>query len=119
MTTDIRNSRIIFLNSPELSAPLMARIEALESMLRAKARSYTNDSLEADDIYAAMVDEILFKSKPTDSDARILTRAMWAGKAVVRRNLAYSAIVGSEGEMTRSFFLVHKIDDENFLVEVL
>ncbi len=94
MTDDIRNQksvkRIIFLNPPELSAPLMARIEALESMLRAKARSYTNDSLEADDIYAAMVDEIFFKSKPTDSDARILTRAMWAGKAVVRRNLAYS-----------------------------
>jgi len=92
--------RIIFLNPPELYEPLARRIEALEYRLRAKSRSYANNALEADDIYAAMVDEILFKSKPTDSDSRILTRAKWAAKAVVRRNLAYSALVGTEAEMT-------------------
>jgi DNA-binding NarL/FixJ family response regulator len=93
--------RIIFLNPPELYAPLLSRIEALEAKLRAMSRRFSNgDNLEADDIYAAMVDEILFKSKPTDSDSRILTRAKWAAKAIIRKTLAYSAMVGDESEMT-------------------
>ncbi|MBI5954364.1 MAG: hypothetical protein HY865_22130 [Chloroflexi bacterium] len=105
--------RIIFLNPPELYEPLARRIESLEPRLRAKARSFANgDGLEADDIYAAMVDEILFKSKPTDSDSRILTRAKWAAKAVIRRNLAYSALVGTEAEMT------NKDEDEDIDIDI-
>ncbi len=91
--------RIVFLNPPELFAPLAKRIESLESKLRAKARSYSNDPLEADDIYGSMIDEILFKSKPEDSDARILTRATWAAKACVRKYKAYSMMVEDEAIM--------------------
>lgn len=91
--------RIIFLNPPELYAPLAERIEKLDKQLRAKARSYATDPLEVDDIYGAMVDEILFKSKPEDSDSRILTRATWAAKACVRKYRKYSMMVEDEASM--------------------
>ncbi|MBI5954406.1 MAG: sigma-70 family RNA polymerase sigma factor [Chloroflexi bacterium] len=91
--------RIIFLNPPELYEPLAKRIETLESKLRSKARSFSNDPLEADDIYGAMIDEILFKCKPEDSDSRILTRATWAAKACVRKYRAYSMMVEDEASM--------------------
>lgn len=94
--------RVVFLNQPENYPLLAERIQQLDSRLKAKAASYAHDPLEADDIYGAMVDEILFKSDPEDSDARILTRATWTAKAVVRRNLAYSMFVGDESEMTRA-----------------
>ncbi|MBI5954395.1 MAG: sigma-70 family RNA polymerase sigma factor [Chloroflexi bacterium] len=91
--------RVIVLNPPELYEPLMKRIDALEPSLRAKARSYGNgDQMAADDIYGAMIDEILFKSKPTDSNQYIITRAKWAARAVVRRNRAYNALVGDESD---------------------
>lgn len=90
------NKRIIFLNDQSVYPALAERIDKLENKLRAKARAYSNDPLEADDIYGAMVDEILFKSKPEDSDARILTRAAWAAKACVRKYKAYSMMVEDE-----------------------
>lgn len=96
------NKRIVFLNPPELYAPLAARIEKLENRLRAKAASYASCQLEADDIYGAMVDEILFKSSPDDSDARILVRATWAAKACVRNYKTYSMMVSDEGSMSSS-----------------
>lgn len=93
------NKRVIFLNQKENYPALAERIQKLDARLKAKAFSYANDPLEADDIYGAMVDEILFKSSPEDSDSRILTRATWAAKAIVRRNKAYAMHVGDEGEM--------------------
>ncbi len=91
--------RIIVMNPPSLYPKLAHRIESLENKLRAKATSYSNDPLEADDIYGAMVDEILFKSNPDDSDARILTRATWAAKACVRKFKTYSMMVEDEASM--------------------
>jgi len=91
--------RIIFLNDQSLYPALSERIEKLDHKLHAKARSYANDPLEADDIYGAMVDEILFKCSPDDSDARILTRATWAAKACVRKYKTYSMMVEDEYSM--------------------
>lgn len=91
--------RIVFLNDQSLYPALSKRIEQLENRLRAKAASYSNDPHEAEDLYGAMQDEILFKSKPEDSDARILTRATWAAKAVLRQYKTYSALVEDETSM--------------------
>lgn len=102
--------RIIVMNPPSLYPELTERIKSLESKLRAKAASYANDPLEMDDIYAVMVEEILFKCKPEDSDARIITRATWAAKAVIRRYNAYSLMVEDEAS------LLSKVDDEDELV---
>jgi hypothetical protein len=106
------NKRIIFLNPPEMFAPLAKRIESLETKLRSKATSYSNDPLEADDIYGAMIDEILFKCKPEDSDSRILTRATWAAKACVRKYRAYLMMVEVEQVM------LNKIRDEENELEM-
>jgi len=102
--------KIIVMNPPSLYPALTLRIESLESKLRAKAASFANDPLESDDIYAVMVEEILFKCKPEDSDARILTRATWAAKAVLRRYNAYSAMIEDEASM------LAKIEDEDELI---
>ncbi len=92
--------RIVFLNPPEDYKALSMRISALEYRLRRMSRAMSTNPLDADDLYGAMVDEILFKSKVEDSDARILTRAKWAAKAVIRKNAAYAMHVGDESEMT-------------------
>lgn len=95
-----KTKRVVILNQPENYPILAKRIDELEPRLRDMSRSFANGNLEADDIYGAMVDEILFKSKPEDSDARILTRAKWTAYAVVRRNLLYNAYVADESAMT-------------------
>lgn len=102
--------KIVIMNHPSLYPALTSRIESLEGKLRAKAASFANDPLESDDIYAVMVEEILFKCKPEDSDARIITRATWAAKAVLRRYNAYSAMIEDESSM------LAKIDDEDELI---
>lgn len=105
------NKRIIVLNPPTLYPQLTKRIAELESKLQAKARLYANDPLEADDIYAVMVEEILFKCKPEDSDSRILTRATWAAKACVRKYRTYSMMVEDEATMLTQ---IHDGENEEF-----
>lgn len=91
--------RLVVMNPPSLYPELIKRIEKLEAKLRVKANSYANYPLESDDIYAAMVEEILFKCKPDDSDSRILTRATWVAKAIIRKYKAYSSMVEDESSM--------------------
>jgi DNA-directed RNA polymerase specialized sigma24 family protein len=103
--------RIIVINPPSLYPELAKRIADLENKLQVKARSYANDPLESDDIYAAMVEEILTKCKPDDSDSRILTRAMWAAKACVRKYRAYSMMMEDESAMLTK---IHDAENEEF-----
>jgi len=91
--------RIIIINPPSLYPELVKRIANLENKLQIKARYFANDPLESDDIYAAMVEEILTKCKPEDSDSRIMTRASWAAKACVRKYRSYSMVVEDESSM--------------------
>ncbi|MDD2922131.1 MAG: hypothetical protein PHQ36_07580 [Anaerolineales bacterium] len=99
--------RVIIMNPSSLYPELAMRIESLKGKLRSKAASYASDQMEADDIYAAMVEEILFKSKPEDSDSRILTRATWAAKAVISKYKTYSSLVEDEASM------LTKTDDDD------
>jgi RNA polymerase sigma factor (sigma-70 family) len=94
------NKRTTHRNEKSVYQALSERIKKIETKLHAKAASYANDPLEADDIYSAMVEEILFKSSPDDSDARILTRATWAAKAYVRSSKAYFMRVATEEQMS-------------------
>jgi len=58
-------------------AALQERIIKLDRNLKAIAGSFAGDNLETDDIYGAIVEDILTHSDPNDSNARILTRAKW------------------------------------------
>lgn len=76
-------------NIPALSD----RVVSLENQLRAKASRYASDKQEADDIYSAMVEAILTKSNPTDSNARILTLADWSATEYIARKTTYGFYV--------------------------
>ena len=72
---------------------LQERITTLEPRLRAKASAFAHDNLDADDIYGAMVEAILTKSQPEESDAYILQRANWTAQAYIAKTLTYSQYV--------------------------
>lgn len=72
---------------------LQARIQELDARLHAKAAAFAHDNLDADDIYAVMVEAILTKSLPTEADAYILQRANWAAQAYIAKTLTYSQYV--------------------------
>lgn len=106
-------NRIIILNTSELQQQMVERIKPIENKILAIAMSLSKDLLEADDIYMAMVEEVLFKCQPQDSDARILTRAKWAGYAIIRRYRAYSILVEDEEGMA---IKLKDEDDEDELI---
>ncbi|MBK8467705.1 MAG: sigma-70 family RNA polymerase sigma factor [Chloracidobacterium sp.] len=92
--------KIIRLNPPSLYPELEKRICSLERRLRNKAASYSRNQMEADDIYSAMIEEILFKSSPEDSDAKILTRAGWVAKRCLRQYATYAMLVEDESSIS-------------------
>lgn len=76
-------------------------VTKIEPQLRAKAKHYTSDPLEADDLYSAMVESILTKSNPTDSTSLILGRADWAAHEYIQRARTYNyRVEASEDEST-------------------
>ncbi len=78
---------------------LAARIVALEPKLRAKAERFANDKLDAEDIYQSMVETIIKRSMPTDSDAMIIQRANWTATEYVRDQYTIAYNEGSEENM--------------------
>ena len=77
-------------------SPIFARIEKLEPKLLALAKGYARTAFEADDIHSEIVLEIVKRSSPTDSDARILTVAKWAFYHMNEKNTTYTKYVGTE-----------------------
>ncbi len=92
--------KIVRLNPPSLYPELEKRINSLEKKLKNKAASYSRNQMEADDIYSAMVEEILFKSSPDDSDIKILTRAGWVAKRCLRQYATYAMLVDDESSIS-------------------
>jgi len=89
---------------------LQERIITLEKRLHAKAASFAHDNLDADDIYGVMVEAILTKSQPEESDAYIMQRANWSAQSYISRNLSYSQYVDDldvdEGEAEKGGFKI-------------
>lgn len=92
--------QVVVTQDPANYPAISERIQRLESRLRSKAVSYASGKMDADDIYSSMVEEILTKSSPTDSNARILTRGTWAAKRHIRNKQAYTMYVGEEFAMS-------------------
>ena len=92
------------INSSNFAA-MQTRIAELEPRLRAKAGAFAHDGMEADDLFSVMVEAILTKSQPEESDAYILQRANWAAQAHIAKNLNYGEYVGDldmdEGELEK------------------
>lgn len=84
--------------NPNNFPALTERIASLEGKLRAKARSFSTDVFDADDIYSKMVESILRNSQPEDSDARILQRANWTATAHIESGRTYSSYVSEESQ---------------------
>jgi len=91
--------KVVF-NTPAERELVANRITELESGLRSKAKAYAVGTLDADDIFSEIVIELLCKSKPDDSPARLLTRATWVAKKHIRNANGYSAVVLDERAMT-------------------
>lgn len=70
------------------------RIVTLEAKLQSRARRWAHDGMEADDIYSAMVEAMLMKCKPEDTEAYFIQCAMWAAQAFVYSNVSYNQYVG-------------------------
>jgi len=102
---------------------LQERIAKLESRLRASASTFAHDRLEADDVYAEMVESILTKCKPDDVDSFILQRATWTGQAYTAKKLSYNEYVGDvdtdEDSLTAGGFqVVNTRTAEDALIEL-
>jgi len=77
--------------------PVLAeRITKLESKLHAKAVSFANDALEADDIHAEMIEAILRKCKPEDTDAFLMKCSDWTAQAYVAKQGTYNHYVETQ-----------------------
>jgi RNA polymerase sigma factor (sigma-70 family) len=74
---------------------MQERIVNLESRLRASASVFAHDKLEADDVYSKMVEAVLTKCKPEDSDGFIMQRAKFTGQACLAKRLTYNHYMGS------------------------
>ncbi len=95
-------------NVPVLSEIILK----LEPQLRAKAFRYTSDPIEADDLYSAMVEDILTKSAPTDSTSRILGRAEWTASEYIQRTRTYNYRVEASEDDSLVFVGVTSAEDE-------
>jgi len=72
---------------------LADRITELEPRLRAKASAFAHDALDADDIYSEMVEAILRKCKPEDTDGFLMQCANWTAQAYVAKRVSYGEYV--------------------------
>lgn len=82
--------------------PLSDVIENLEVKLRKIAKSFSTFPMEADDIYSAIVEDILTKAKPSDTTAGILRRARWTAHVYINANRVYD-------------YSVHSVSDESHI----
>lgn len=95
------------------NVPALAEIVAgIEGHLRAKASRYADHAIEADDIYGAMVEAILTKSVPSDSMARILQRADWAGKEYLHSKRVYGNRVDCVEDDAELFAVSSTVEEE-------
>jgi RNA polymerase sigma factor (sigma-70 family) len=65
-------------------------LKVIDSKLRAKAASYTNDVHEADDLYSRMVEHILCNAKSDESPALLLQRANWIAYDFIQKTRTYN-----------------------------
>lgn len=71
--------------------PVVAEtLKSIDSKLRAKAASYTNDVHEADDLYSRMVEDILRNAKSDESPALLLQRANWIAYDFIQKTRTYN-----------------------------
>lgn len=91
-------------------AQMQARIVALEPRLRAKAAAFACDPQDADDVYSEMVEAILTKSQPEESDFYLLQRANWTAQNHIQKTQTYSQYVDNididESEATQAGFKI-------------
>jgi RNA polymerase sigma factor (sigma-70 family) len=73
---------------------MQERIVTLEPRIRSLASRFAHDKLEANDIYSEMIEAILTKCQPEDSDGFLMKRANWTGQAFLAKNLSYNEYVG-------------------------
>lgn len=89
---------------------MQARIVALEPRLRAKAAAFSTDAQDADDIYSLMIEAILTKSQPAESDFYLLQRANWTAQSHIQKTQTYSQYVDNididETEATQAGFKI-------------
>jgi len=96
--------------------PAIAEIVAgIEPQLRKIANRCSGDQTEAEDVYAAMVEGLLTKSLPTDSRARMFTRAKWEAMQYIQRLRTYNLSVDSVPD--ESPILSSQLSVEDELVE--
>ncbi len=96
--------------------PAIAEIvTGIEPQLRKIANRCSGDQTEAEDVYAAMVEGLLTKSLPTDSRARMFTRAKWEAMQYIQRSRTYSFNVDSVPD--ESPVLSSQLSVEDELVE--
>ena len=91
-------------------ALMQERIVALEPRLRAKAAAFASDPQDADDVYSEMVEAILTKSQPEESDFYLLQRANWTAQNHIQKTQIYSQYVDNididETEATQAGFKI-------------
>lgn len=91
-------------------ALMQERIVALEPRLRAKAAAFASDPQDADDVYSEMVEAILTKSQPDESDFYLLQRANWTAQNHIQKTQTYSQYVDNididESEATQAGFKI-------------
>jgi RNA polymerase sigma factor (sigma-70 family) len=88
-----KTPQIRFEVNPNNLPPLAERITALESKLQAKAASFAHDGMDADDICSEMVEAILTKCEPDDTDAFLMQCASWTAQAYISKRVSYSEYV--------------------------
>jgi len=102
---------------------LAERIAVLEPRLRSKAAAFAHDALDADDIYGEMVESILRKCKPEDTDAFFLQCANWTAQAYLSKGMSYNQYVDNldldeEAVEQAGFKVVNARTVEDSLVEI-
>lgn len=94
-----RTPRIAKKINPNNFPAVTEHILKLEKRIRQIARSFANDALDADDIYAEITEDILTLCKPEDTDAYLLQRARLTAMGRTTKQNTYNQYVEGYDEL--------------------